>query len=81
MIGQRRRASGHWPATSGTRRPKLHREGSTLTHSFDGVCRQSAMCLDNPDKLVFSYTRMMMGFLLFQPMPRDTLIIGLGGRS
>lgn len=39
------------------------------------------MCLDDPDKLVFSYTRMMMGFLLFQPMPQDILIIGLGGGS
>ncbi len=39
------------------------------------------MCLDDPDKLVFSYTRVMMGFLLFQPTPREILIIGLGGGS
>jgi len=34
-----------------------------------------------PYKLVLSYTRLMMGFLLFHPAPRDILIVGLGGGS
>ncbi|QCB47916.1 fused MFS/spermidine synthase [Hydrogenophaga sp. PAMC20947] len=42
---------------------------------------QSAMDLRDPDRLVLSYTRLMMAFLLFQPQPQHILMIGLGGGS
>ncbi|MBI3144426.1 MAG: polyamine aminopropyltransferase [Pseudogulbenkiania sp.] len=42
---------------------------------------QSSMDVDDPVRLVLSYTRAMMGFLLFNPAPRHILQIGLGGGS
>lgn len=42
---------------------------------------QSAMKLSDPSELVLSYTRAMMGFLLFAPVPTQAAMIGLGGGS
>jgi spermidine synthase len=42
---------------------------------------QSAMRLARPIDLELSYTRSMMGFLLFMPSPAEVLTIGLGGGS
>jgi spermidine synthase len=42
---------------------------------------QSAMRLSDPVELVLSYTRSMMGFLLFNPEPRRVVNVGLGGGS
>ena len=42
---------------------------------------QSAMRIARPDELEISYTRSMMAFLLFNPDPREALMIGLGGGS
>ncbi len=42
---------------------------------------QSAMQISDPNELVLSYTRAMMGFLLFRPEPTRVLMIGLGGGS
>ncbi|WP_293766277.1 polyamine aminopropyltransferase [uncultured Aquitalea sp.] len=42
---------------------------------------QSSMSLDEPADLVLSYSRAMMGFLLFNDDPRHILQIGLGGGS
>jgi len=42
---------------------------------------QSAMRLADPVELVLSYTRSMMGFLLFNPEPRRVVNVGLGGGS
>jgi spermidine synthase len=42
---------------------------------------QSSMKLADPVELVLSYTRAMMGFLLFSPEPRQVVMIGLGGGS
>jgi len=42
---------------------------------------QSAMRIAAPNELELSYTRSMMGFLLFHDQPRSVLIIGLGGGS
>jgi spermidine synthase len=42
---------------------------------------QSAMRLARPDDLELSYTRAMMGCLLFRPQPREVLMVGLGGGS
>jgi spermidine synthase len=50
-----------------------------LLFSHDSV--QSSMRLDDPDALTCEYTRRMMAFLLFNPDPREILMIGLGGGS
>lgn len=42
---------------------------------------QSAMRIARPNDLELSYTRSMMACLLFQPDPRNVLMIGLGGGS
>jgi len=55
----------------------------SLTRSlhFGNAVRQSAMDLNRPEHLVLTYTRAMMSGLLFQPSPRNVLLIGLGGGS
>lgn len=45
------------------------------------ACMQSAMKLDEPDRLLCAYSRIMMGFLLFNPVPKHIILIGLGGGS
>lgn len=45
---------------------------------YDGN-RQSCMSMVNPPRLVFNYTRMMMGALYMNPNPQHVLVIGLGG--
>lgn len=42
---------------------------------------QSAMRITRPNELEISYTRSMMAFLLFNPDPREVLMMGLGGGS
>ncbi len=42
---------------------------------------QSAMRLSRPNDLELAYTRSMMAFLLFNPEPRNALVVGLGGGS
>ncbi len=42
---------------------------------------QSAMRVSRPWDLELAYTRAMMGFVMFNPMPQDVLMIGLGGGS
>ena len=49
---------------------------------FTKLCaigRQSCMDMTQPERLVFNYTRMMLGALFLNPEPHDVLIIGLGG--
>ena len=48
---------------------------------FGTAARQSSMSHTDPDALVLSYTRAMLAGLLFQPQPREILLIGLGGGS
>ena len=48
---------------------------------FDLNCVQSAMYLDDPQKLTLAYTRKMMAFLLFNRAPERILLLGLGGGS
>jgi spermidine synthase len=50
-----------------------------LHFDFDSV--QSAMHLEDPDKLCLAYTRKMMTFLLFNRTPKRILLLGLGGGS
>ncbi|NMF87809.1 transferase [Aromatoleum petrolei] len=55
-------------------------DGMRALH-FEALTVQSQMRLDAPDALEIDYTRAMMGFLLFNPEPRDIVMIGLGGGS
>jgi len=48
---------------------------------FGPNCIQSAMRISRPYSLVLDYTRAMMAVLLFQPAPRNALVIGLGAGS
>ena len=66
----RRRASVEVSEEDGVR--SLHLGGDAI---------QSSIRLDRPDELALDYTRAMMAFLLFQPLPREVLMIGLGGGS
>lgn len=43
--------------------------------------RQSCFQLNDPDKMVFEYTRMMTGALFVRPQPENILIVGLGGAT
>ncbi len=43
------------------------------------IGRQSCIDLRQPQRLVFEYTRMMLGALFLDPEPNNVLIIGLGG--
>ncbi len=61
--------------------PILINENKKLLMCFDSRWIQSAMSLDDPDKLELGYTRTMMGFLLFNPTPKSVAMIGLGGGS
>lgn len=60
----------------------VYEEAGTRCLCFTRQCaigRQSCVVLANPEKLVFEYTRMMLGALFLQPDPHRILIIGLGG--
>jgi spermidine synthase len=48
---------------------------------FDLSNVQSAMRLDDPERLSLRYTRKMMAFLLFNRAPERILFLGLGGGS
>jgi spermidine synthase len=43
--------------------------------------RQTCLSIAEPHRLVFEYTRMIMGALYLAPEPRRVLVIGLGGGS
>lgn len=62
-------------------RPVVCEDEAGISLHFDRRAVQSAMYRDDPFALVLGYTRLMMGFQLFQPAPRELLIIGLGGGS
>lgn len=55
-------------------------DGMRALH-FEALTVQSQMRLDAPDALEIDYTRVMMGFLLFNPQPCEVVMIGLGGGS
>ncbi|MGZ8261813.1 MAG: spermine/spermidine synthase domain-containing protein [Methylotenera sp.] len=61
--------------------PFIYEEIATLSMHFDMRSIQSVMRKNDPDSLVLSYTRSMMGFLFFQPDPERIAMIGLGGGS
>jgi spermidine synthase len=55
-------------------------EGNRSLH-FSAIEIQSRMSLLAPDALDLEYTRMMMGFLMFNPQVGRIAMIGLGGGS
>jgi len=62
--------------------PQVRRTRDVLTLQFAGsAALQSSMSLLNPHALDLDYTKLMMGFLLFDSDPRRILMIGLGGGS
>ncbi|MDO8413984.1 MAG: transferase, partial [Gallionellaceae bacterium] len=64
-----------------TGKPYLTENEEILSLHFDALHIKSEMCIDQPDKLISSYTRAMMSFLLFEPSPKCIAMIGLGGGS
>ncbi|CAM4391158.1 Polyamine aminopropyltransferase [Bordetella tumbae] len=50
-------------------------------NSMTDMGRQTCMDLQEPDDLVFSYTRMMISALFVNPAPQRILIVGLGGAT
>lgn len=61
--------------------PAIHDDGDERCLRFSNGVVQSAMRLSDPVALELSYTRALMGFLLFHPEPRHILAVGLGGGS
>lgn len=67
--------------TKSAGRPFAFSHDDMRTLHFDGRFIQSTMRISDPVNLLLSYTRAMMGFLLFNPTPRHIVMIGLGGGS
>lgn len=67
--------------TKSTGKPFAFSHADMRTLHFDERFIQSAMRISDPVDLLLSYTRTMMGFLLFNPAPRHIIMIGLGGGS
>lgn len=61
--------------------PFVMDDGTVRRLHFSLRLTQSEMRLDAPDELAVAYTRAMLGFLLFQPIPKHVVIVGLGGGS
>lgn len=66
---------------SGLEAPLVFELGNIRSLLANWAFVQSAMSIDDPDRLMLDYTRQMMGFLLFNPSPESIEIIGLGGGS
>jgi spermidine synthase len=62
-------------------KPFIVDSGTRRFLHFDLNAVQSAMHLEDPDKLNLAYTRKMMAFLLFNHAPKRILLLGLGGGS
>ncbi|WZB62866.1 hypothetical protein WJ970_06090 [Achromobacter xylosoxidans] len=62
-------------------RPFVRDVGDRRSLHFSEQVIQSSMSLLNPDALELEYTRMMMGFVLFNPAPDRIVMVGLGGGS
>ena len=60
---------------------EVSEEDGVRSLHLGGDAIQSSIRLARPDELALDYTRAMMAFLLFQPLPREVLMIGLGGGS
>ena len=54
-------------------------EVTSRTMHFGSRARQTTMLLSDPVALALAYTRCMLSGLLFAPVPRSALMLGLGG--
>lgn len=70
-----------WPMAGSYEKPFIRDHRGIRYLDFDMHTIQSAMCLDDPFALDLAYTRKMTAFLLFNPEPREVLLLGLGGGS
>lgn len=61
--------------------PYVRRTLTTQSLHFGVEATQSEMDTRHPERLHLSYTRLMMGFLLFVPAPQAIAMVGLGGGS
>jgi spermidine synthase len=61
--------------------PVVSQQGDVLTLHFGSDYIESQMVVGKPDFLAFAYTRIMMTFEMFIPLPREIGLIGLGGGS
>lgn len=82
----RSRSDSHPIALTKKRKRKLNRplviqNDQVISLYFDARGVQSTMLRHDPTALALGYTRTMMGFLLFSPLPRRISMIGLGGGS
>jgi spermidine synthase len=62
-------------------KPDIYEHGGVRSLHFNGGAVQSAMRVSAPFELNLSYTRAMMGFVLFNAEPEHILLVGLGGGS
>lgn len=56
-----------------------HGERCMNFNEIEGQGRQTCFELDDPQRMVFEYTRMMTSALFVKPDPESVLIVGLGG--
>jgi len=68
-------------AVSAPGKPYVVDTGKVRSLHFDREEIQSAMWVARPHALYLEYTRLMMGFLMFEPKPSAIAMIGLGGGS
>jgi spermidine synthase len=68
-------------APIGSKGPLIFDLGDMRTLLFNWTIVQSGMRISDPSRLIFDYTQMMMGFLLFNEAPAEIEMIGLGGGS
>ncbi|XXB81551.1 polyamine aminopropyltransferase [Chromobacterium sp. CV08] len=69
------------PAVEAMPEVEISEEGNIRSLHLGSETIQSSMDLDDPADLVLSYSRAMMGFLLWNDNPQHILQIGLGGGS
>jgi spermidine synthase len=62
-------------------KPGVSEDGGVRSLQFSNGAVQSSMRVSEPFELDLSYTRAMMGFLLFNAEPQHILLVGLGGGS
>ncbi|MDD0814502.1 fused MFS/spermidine synthase [Curvibacter sp. HBC28] len=62
-------------------KPYVASSARTKSLHFSSLAVQSTMSRADPQALVLSYTRTMMGFVLFKPAPTCIVSVGLGGGS
>lgn len=76
-----RRRLAHQLADGIYPRPYILDDGKTRRLYFNAKLIQSEMEIARPNALSAVYTQRMMGFLLFNALPKHLLMVGLGGGS